>query len=352
MRLKAQDGAGIATEVMFPDDQNANDPPWGSGLATATVDGAAGDAGYPAELVRAGARAYNRWLADFCAPDRNRLRGVTLLGTMDDVVWCVDEIRRAYESGLQTAIMLPLDYYQPVYHHPRYDIVWETCQELDLSVVTHVSRGHPHYLGEDPWLQRFMYNQEANWYAQRPIWCFIMGGVLERFPNLRLTITELGASWVPPLIAGLDAAADMWPNMPASRDVPRKVNFTMKPSEYFQRQCYVAHTTNQYRSEFEGAAYDSVPNMIFGMDVGHSEGWWPVYGFPDPKPQGPGMQQEELDPMTPDVALKSIFGGLSAEKLMPYFQDNYFKAYPTVDRAALQPTVDRIGPTVEDLGLV
>jgi predicted TIM-barrel fold metal-dependent hydrolase len=318
-------------------------------LANATVDGADGSKGHPAELVRAGARAYNRWLADFCSSDPNRLRGITILGTMDDVVWVVDEIVRAYESGLQTGIMLPLDYYLPLYHHPRYDIVWQTCQELNLSVITHVSRGHPHYLGEDPWVQRFMYGQEANWYAQRPIWCMIMGGTLERFPDLRLVITELGVNWVAPLLGGLDASFNMWPKMQASRDVPRRVNFTMTPSEYFQRQCYVAHTTNQLRAEFEAGAYEGVPNMVFGMDVGHNEGWWPVFGFPEPVPEGnmthPGPAQSIED------AIKSIWGGLPASAMLPYLQDNFFKAYPMIDRAALQDVVDRIGPTAEGIGL-
>jgi hypothetical protein len=351
MRLKAQDQAGLAAETFFPDDQNRNDPPWGSGLATASVDGPGGSKEHPAELVRAGARAYNRWMADFCSTDPNRLRGITILGTMEDVLWCVDEIVRAYESGLTTGIMLPLDYYQPLYHHPRYDIVWQTCSELNLSVASHVSRGHPHYLGEDPWVQRFMYLQECGWYALRPVWCMIMGGTLERFPDLRLVITELGAKWVAPMLQGLDASFNMWPKMQASRDVPRKVNFTMTPSEYFKRQCFVAHTTSQERADFEGEAYDNVPNMVFGMDVGHNEGWWPVFGFQEPIPEGnpPG---QTTPAMSIEAARRSIWGGLASSSIMPYLQDNFFRAYPMIDRAALQDVVDRVGPTPNDIGLL
>ena len=37
---------------------------------------------------------------------------------------------------------------------------------------------------------------------------------------------------------------------------------------------------------------------------------------------------------------------------MPYLEYNFFWAYPNVDRAALQATADRVGPTIGDVGLV
>jgi hypothetical protein len=61
----------------------------------------------------------------------------------------------------------------------------------------------------------------------------------------------------------------------------------MKPSEYWQRQCFLTHSVDQSREQFTGEDYDSVPNVVFGADVGHSEGWWPVFGFPEPKPEKP-----------------------------------------------------------------
>src|SRR5207247_2515333 len=88
LRLKEYDRLGVACEVLFPDDQSTNDPPFGSGLAGAVVDGSVN----APEFVRAGARAYNRWMADFCSTDPERLRGLIALGTLDDVTWCVNEI--------------------------------------------------------------------------------------------------------------------------------------------------------------------------------------------------------------------------------------------------------------------
>jgi predicted TIM-barrel fold metal-dependent hydrolase len=191
--------AGIVCDVLFPDDQNTNDPPFGSGLAHA-VEGIIGTEGYPPALVRAGARAYNRWLADFCSADPKRLLGLTLLGTLDDPNWCVEEIDRAYDDGLRTGVVLPLEYYLPLYHHRRYDIIWERCSELGLTVCVHPGRGAPTYNGDNEYEERSVFLMEVGWYAHRPLWSFIIGGIFDRFPKLNLAFVELGIGWISPIL--------------------------------------------------------------------------------------------------------------------------------------------------------
>ena len=78
----------------------------------------------------------------------------------------------------------------------------------------------------------------------RPLWVMLLGGVFERFPTLRLAITENGAWWVPDVIERADDkymgtnhnVLKMGEN--AFRDV-----LTMKPSEYFERNCWVGAST-------------------------------------------------------------------------------------------------------------
>jgi predicted TIM-barrel fold metal-dependent hydrolase len=351
LRLKVMDEARIACEVLLPDDTNDNDPPFGSGLANAMVDGPDGSLQYPPELVRAGARSYNRWLAEFCSADPDRLRGVTILGTLDDVVWCIDEIHRSYEAGLRTGVLLPLEYYLPMYHHPRYDMLWEVCSELDLPIVSHIGRGYPSYLGEDPRVQLFMYTFEG-WGVQRPVWCFILGGVFDRFPKLRLVVAEAGVSWVPQILQGYDTIVDWWPGARAMRDLMPPGGFAMKPSEYWEQHCFVTHSIGQQRAEFEDAAFASVPNMMFGGDLGHLEGWWPSFGLPEPIPVGlPGVFTPLPETVAVADAYKTVFGGLPAPAMRAYLQDNFFRAYPSVDRGALQAIADRVCPSEAELGL-
>ena len=180
-RLREMDKEGLAAEVLVPDDQNSNDPPWGSGLATAGVAGSMHEE-YTPDWQRIGARAYNRWLADFCSADPKRLRGLTILGTLDDVDWCIEEIIRSYKAGLTTGVLLPLEYYLPLYHHKRYDALWATLEELDLTIVSHVSRGGPRWVGDDPRTIARMWSVESAWFAQRPMWSLMIGGIFERHP--------------------------------------------------------------------------------------------------------------------------------------------------------------------------
>ncbi|HEY6533489.1 MAG TPA: amidohydrolase family protein [Acidimicrobiales bacterium] len=354
LRLKAMDQAMVACDVVLPDDTNDNDPPFGAGLANAMVDGPEGALDYPPELVRAGARSYNRWLADFCSTDPNRLRGLTTLGTLDDLVWCIDEIHRSYEAGLRTGVLLPLEYYLPMYHHPRYDMLWEVLTELDLPVVSHIGRGYPSYLGEDPRVQLYMYTLEG-WGVLRPVWSMILGGVFERNPRLRLVVAEASVEWAAPMVGAYDAILEWWPGMraEAQRDVPRRVDYSMKPSEYFAEHCFVTHSIGQKRSEFEAPAFGTVPNMMFGSDIGHLEGWWPTFGLPSPVPENlPSVFYPLPEAASPADAMRTVLGGLPVSTVVPYLQDNAVRAYPSIDLDALAPVAERVCPTVGDLGLV
>jgi len=349
LRLKVLDQMLVACEVLIPDEQNMNDAPFDAGLSPATVDTIDGTAGYPWELVRAGARAYNRWLADFCSTDPRRLLGATILGKLDDVVWCADEVERAYESGLRTAVVLPLHSDLPLYHHPRYDPLWQVCSELGLPVISHVGSGHPLYLGDDPAVQLYFFSHDMGWHAKRPVECLIIGGVLERFPDLHLVPAEIGVDWVAPLLETLDTAASSYAGQASIDDSPRRVRLSATPSEYWRRQCFVVHSVHQQRAEFEGEAFAAVPNMIFGMDTGHAEGNWPFMGPPQ------ALFNPDADPadrVPCDEFATTLLHGLPAAEMLSFLQDDFFRAFPNVDRHALDDVVERIGPTTTELGLI
>ena len=68
--------------------------------------------------------------------------------------------------------------------------------------VTFHSGGTP-WEGYGPhamWVTKF----EFMWWARRPLWELIFGGVFERFPELRVAFTEQGADWIPSMLERLD----------------------------------------------------------------------------------------------------------------------------------------------------
>src|SRR5882757_2101381 len=105
-RLAELDSDGIAAEVLFSDDQHLNTPPWlGGGL---TAIGLHHD--YSTELRLVGARAYNRWLAEFCGTAPDRFIGAIAVSTLADVDGAIAEVRTAYAAGLRHTVLLPLEY--------------------------------------------------------------------------------------------------------------------------------------------------------------------------------------------------------------------------------------------------
>lgn len=327
-RLREMDKDGLAAEVLVPDDQNSNDPPFGSGLATGAVAGSYAEEFSP-EWVRIGARAYNRWLADFCSTDPKRLLGLTVLGTLDDVDWCVEELYRTHKAGLRTGVLLPLEYYLPLYHHRRYDPLWATIQELDLTIVSHVSKGGPRWVGDDPRTIARVWSVESAWFSQRPMWCYMIGGVFERFPKLRLSITELRSGWVPQMLEFLSRYTD--DNDPILGGLPGNTPLHLRAEEYFAKHCYVALSAKDLikRSDLEHEAFHSIPNLMWGSDLGHGEGFWPN-----------GLAE-----------LRGVVGGLSEADMRIYLGERAVQAYP-IRRADYVDLVDRIGPTPDQLGLV
>jgi predicted TIM-barrel fold metal-dependent hydrolase len=316
-RLRELDQDGVAAEILFPDDQSGNTPGWLAGVAPQAFDRT-----YAPHLRLAGARAYNRWLAEFCASDPARLVGTILLGSLDDVGAAVAEVRRAHRSGLDKSVFLPLDYYLPLYHHERYEPFWATCEELDLVVSIHGSDGGPSWYGDGA-RGSAIYLAEIGFYARRPLWCLIFGGVFERHPNLRVAFTEQGSNWVRPLLDQLDrtAASTL---MRWTTDDP----LPCRPSEYFARHCAIGNSLLQ-RSDIAERADVGVANLMWGSDFPHYEGSWP-------NTRG---------------SMRALFDGTPRDDATAIVGEN-LAAFYRLDERVLRRTAERIGPTAEELGLV
>ena len=87
-RIRMLDEDGIAGEVVFVDGiTERNSPPFGAGL------GLPSDETIVPELQWAGARAHNRWLAEFCSQAPERHAGVASIPLLWDIEEAVKEVR-------------------------------------------------------------------------------------------------------------------------------------------------------------------------------------------------------------------------------------------------------------------
>jgi predicted TIM-barrel fold metal-dependent hydrolase len=66
----------------------------------------------------------------------------------------------------------------------------------------------------------------------------LMGGVCERFPDLKLIFLESGGGWVPTQLERMDEQVQAFP-------LERR-KLSLLPSEYFRRQCWVCFEAEEW----------------------------------------------------------------------------------------------------------
>jgi len=311
VRNEVMDGEGVAGEVIFPDGiTEMNMPPFGAGLSLPTE-------GIDPRLQWAGARAHNRWLAEFCQMAPERRAGVAIAPILWDVDEALVEIRWARENGLRGILIPSMWGRQAAYHHPKYDPIWAACQDLDLVVHFHSGAAPMNDYDEHVGMMG-IYISEVVWWSARPLWFLIWGGVFERHPRLKVAITESTCVWVPETKALLDFRYEETPYSAKLGDY--RSHLSMKPSEYFGRNVLLGASCMP-RREVELRHAIGLGSIMWGSDYPHPEGSWPH------------TKQQMADAFrgTPEPELRAMLG------------ENAARAYG-FDPQKLAPLVERIGP--------
>ena len=310
-RIAELEKDGIVAEVLYPQPAGPAGPPFYNTFGHAL------DPADPA-LTTAGCRAYNRWLADFCAdsPAPERHAGLALVAVVEDVAAAVEEIEWARRAGLRGVILRSQPISGPGWHHPRYEPIWEVCESLAMPIHTH--GGESLEYGDLP-ASRSIFFTEVTWFAHRIFWFLLWAGVLERHPGLRVVLTEQFADWIPDLLHQLDAQYEG-----SVSGMTRPEGLQMRPSEYWARQCSVG-ASFMSRRECERRHAIGVPNILWGSDFPHDEGTWPQTS----------------------ASLHDTFDGVPEPELRAMLGENAARVYG-FDRAKLATHAARVGPSLED----
>lgn len=304
IRLKEREREGVAGEVIFPDTQNDNVVPF-------DAFGAYDANSKSAEHRFAGARAYNRWLAEFCSDDPVGMFGLAVVPTTD-IEAMVAEVRRARSEGLRGVIIdTPTDESR-MYCHSRFDPLWAACEELAMPLHHH--HGTSPDFGDSPGAQQALFGFEMHFWWRRALSLMILGGVFDRFPGLRLAFTEGGADWVPAVLHRLgqrpadSGMGDPWGHLKRA------------PLDYWRDNCAVGAS---FATQAEVRKYEEigVDNFMWGSDFPHFEGVWPESW----------MEITEAFAGVPDDDLRKMLG-LNAARFYGF------------DIDALQPFVEEHGP--------
>lgn len=316
-RERQQDAVGIAGEIIFPDGlTDFNAPPFNAGFTLPVGEG------IDPELQWAGARAHNRWIAEFCAESPLRRAGLAVVPVLYDVEAAVAEIRQAKRSGLRGLVIPAVCAPHPEYNSPRYEPIWAVCEELGMVVHTHGGAAPYYGRSTDPGIMG-IYMTEFAWWAYRPVWFLIWAGVFERHPRLQFVVTELGANWVPLLKSVMDHRFER--NHVTAKLGDYHGELRLRPSEYFDRNVSIGSSFAP-RSDVTARHAIGLDNIMWGADYPHPEGLWPEVG---------GFLRESFHDVPEDE--RRAMMGLNAAALYGF------------DVEGLAPLVDRIGPRREDL---
>jgi len=234
------------------------------------------------ELLQACFRSYNDWAAEFCSYNPKRLTAVALI-SLEEVEEGVQELRRCAKLGLKGAMICGAPTPERPYHSRIYDPFWAAAQELGAPISLHLVTGRKVPKTRDAKAASAMPSEQtaprvlsknfsrAYMTALHEIQCtfidIILGGVLERFPQLKIVSAENDTGWLPHFLYRLDHAFEKFGAI--SDGTP----LTLKPSEYVHRQLWatfqddpVGPTTYKFFGE---------DNYMWASDFPHSDCTWP-----------------------------------------------------------------------------
>ncbi len=153
------------------------------------------------DLVRDCCRVFNDWLAEYCSHDPRRLAGVAMI-PIDNPEWGVRELERVVKRGLRGALVHTRNPEgTPPYRDPVYDPFWRAAESMNVPVTLHIITGRardPYTLHGDERSEAARVSMEIGMEIL-PVLSneFIFGGILDRFPRLKLVLGEYEANWVP-----------------------------------------------------------------------------------------------------------------------------------------------------------
>lgn len=217
-------------------------------------------------------RAWNDWAADFSKENPKRLKPSALI-TLHDVSLAVEEARRAVtELGAVGLSLCPEPINGRQIHDFYFDALWAEAERLGVPICFHPPAA-PRQLQV---AERFVGHPNQHLLVaplRNPVELilavssFCAGGVLERFPNLRVAFLEGNCSWLPWLLYRLD---EYWELQGSLADVPLR----QKPSDYFRQQCFISADVD------EGLVVDVIDylgddNIVFSTDYPHIDSRWP-----------------------------------------------------------------------------
>jgi len=212
--------------------------------------------------------AYNRWLAEYCAGAPDRLFGLAQTAVLS-ADQAIADVQRAHEMGF-VGMMMPGNPQHEDYDRPMYDPLWECCADLHMPICFHIltSKGsdvNTVFQGaRGNKLNGFMNIIRG---VQDIIGLFVLGGVFERHPGLKMVCAEGDAGWLPHYMYRMDHAYERHGHHMDMRNLSRPPSYYIRENIYFtfQDDWIAFKTANEMNAK----------RLVWANDFPHSDATWP-----------------------------------------------------------------------------
>ena len=226
------------------------------------------------ELGLACLRTYNDYLLDeWCATDPARLYGTVILPLFDQDL-AIAELERMLARGAKALAFSenPTVLGLPSVHTDHWERLWAVVNDAGIPVCMHIGSSSrlvttsvdapPTVLVSLNGLNSMMAG--VDW---------LLSGILERHPNIKVILSEGGAGWIPYILERTDKAFHdkrIKPNLSIGQTARA---LSVPPSQLFSEHMYVC-LVDEY---FALRSLRDIPvdNLLWEGDYPHGDGLWP-----------------------------------------------------------------------------
>ena len=252
LRMNDLDDEGIWAELVFP-----SLGMWSSSFRTP-------------EVLREALKVSNDWAYATLEKASPRLVTAGQVSTLD-IVDAVAELERIAEMGYR-AVYLPVAPHpqQKDYHHDEWEPFWTACERAGMVIAFHIgtdpidlSKGdRTGVVFRGPGGAVLNYT-ETTFGGQRAVVKMVASGALDRHPDLRVLVSEGGATWVPFI-------ADRMEEGYRQHYQAVRPKLDRSPREIIFSQVYASFQHD--RSAVAAATYMGYDKVLWGSDYPHMEG--------------------------------------------------------------------------------
>jgi hypothetical protein len=218
-----------------------------------------------AEVEVALGRAFNRWLIEEILPREPRLKGMMYL-PFNDPDACVEVVEEFADAPGVIGFTVVSTRYRPV-HHNSYMRLYAALQATGKPLAFHSG----FHWGDESMKQvnRFisMHAISFCYFNMIHLTNWIINGIPERFPNLKVIWVESGLAWLPFMMQRLDSEYLM-----RSSEAPM---LRRRPSEYIRDMYFTSQpleTSNLKLTQATMEAVNADTQLLFASD-------WPHWDF-------------------------------------------------------------------------